>query len=80
MIKEYQSRDPLVLVHALFKSGVLGQDMAVRLLDVINGIKLNLFILDVLELVDITSIYKNKGSGQDLKITERSLSCQWSEK
>ena len=66
-LKNNQSRDPSGLVHALFKPGVLGQDLAVGLLDLINGIKSNLFIPDVLELADITSIYKNKGSRQDLK-------------
>ena len=51
----------------LFKPGVLGQDLAIGLLDLINGIKINLFVPSPMQLANITSIYKNKGSRQDLQ-------------
>ena len=45
----------------------MGQDLAAGLLDLVNGIKLNLFIPDPIQLANITTIYKNKGSRQDLQ-------------
>ena len=58
-LKSKQSIDPAGLVSELFKPGVMGQDMAVGLLDMINGIKSNLFIPEIIQLANITSIYKN---------------------
>ena len=66
-LKNNHSRDPSGLVHMLFKPGVLGQDLAIGLLDLINGIKINLFVPSPMQLANITSIYKNKGSRQDLQ-------------
>ena len=66
-LKNNQTRDPSGLVHALFKPGIMGQDLAIGLLDLLNGIKFNLFIPVLVQLANITSIFKNKGSRQDLK-------------
>ena len=41
-LKNNQSRDPSGLINELLKPGVMGQDLAKGLLDLINGIKLNL--------------------------------------
>ena len=66
-LKNNQSRDPSGIMNELLKPGVLGQDLAVGLLDLINGIKLNLYIPETIKLANITTIYKNKGCRQDLK-------------
>ena len=65
-LKNKQSRDPSGLVSELFKPGVIGPDLAVGLLDLINGIKHNLFIPENLKLANITTIYKSRGSRQEL--------------
>ena len=65
-LKNKQSRDPSGLIGKLFKPGVMGQDLAMGLLDLINGIKSNLFIPENLKLANITTIYKSRGSRQDL--------------
>ena len=61
-----QSRDPSGLVSQLFKPGVAGQDLVAGLLGLINGIKLNLFIPETIKLANITTIFKNKGSRQEM--------------
>ena len=65
-LKNNQSRDPAGLVNELFKPAVLGKDLAKGLLELINGVKFNLFIPDPIQLANITTIFKNKGSRQDL--------------
>ena len=65
--KNNQSGDPSGLISELFKPGVMGQDLAHSLLDLLNGIKAELFIPEQLKLANITTIYKNKGSRLDLK-------------
>ena len=66
-LKNVQSRDPSGLVNDLFKPDIMEQDMAVGLLDLVNGMKSELFIPEMTKLANITSIYKNKGSRQDMK-------------
>ena len=66
-LKNNQSRDPSGLIHELFKPKVIGQDLAVGLLDLLNGIKSNMEVPKNIQLANITSIYKNKGSRQELK-------------
>ena len=65
--KNNQSGDPSDLISELFKPGVMGQDLAHSLLDLLNGIKAELFIPEQLKLANITTIYNNKGSRLDLK-------------
>ena len=43
-LKNNQTRDPSGLIHTIFKPGVAGQDLLIGLLELINGIKDNLFI------------------------------------
>ena len=50
------SRDPSGLSSTLFKPGIAGQDLIAGLLDLINGIKTNLFIPDIIKLANITTI------------------------
>ena len=66
-LKINQSGDPSGIISELFKPGVLGQDLAKGLLSLLNGIKAELFIPALLQLANITTIYKNKGSRQDMK-------------
>ena len=66
-LKNKQSIDPNGLVSDLFKPGVMGHDLAVGLLDLLNGIKSNLYIPENMRLATITTIFKNnKKSRLDL--------------
>ena len=66
-LKNNQSGDPSGLISELFKPGVMGQDLAQGLLDLCNGVKAELFIPLLVRLANITTIFKNKGSRQDLQ-------------
>ena len=66
-LKHNQSRDPVGMINELFKDGVAGQDLKIGLVKLMNIIKSSFIIPDYMQLADITSIYKNKGSRQDLK-------------
>ena len=46
---------------------MIGQDLMIGLLDFVNGIKTSLFIPEMSKLANISTIYKNRGSRQDLK-------------
>ena len=65
-LKNNKTRDPSRYLNEIFKPGIIGQDLAIGLLDFVNGIKTNLYIPDMLKLANISTIYKNKGSRQDL--------------
>ena len=65
-LKNNQSRDPNGMINELFKPGVCGQDLKLGILQLMNNIKTSFTIPQFMQLADITSIYKNKGSRQDL--------------
>ena len=65
-LKINQSGDPSGIISELFKPGVLGQDLARGLVMLCNGMKTELFIPALVQLANITTIYKNKGSRLDL--------------
>ena len=66
-LKNNQSRDPIGMLNELFKKGVAGNDLRVGVLQLMNEIKSSFFIPEFMEYSDITTIYKNKGSRQDLQ-------------
>jgi hypothetical protein len=66
-LKNNKTRDPSGYLNEVFKPGVIGRDLANGLLNFINGTKSSLYIPEMLRLANISTIYKNKGSRQDLK-------------
>ena len=65
-LKVRKATDPVGLVSELFKPGVAGSDLINSTLTLCNMMKKECKIPKFVELTDITSIYKNKGSKQDL--------------
>ena len=65
-LKINQAGDPSGIISELFKPGVLGQDLARGLVKLCNGMNSELFIPALVQLANITTIYKNKGSRLDL--------------
>ena len=65
-LKVNKASDPMGLVNELFKPGVAGSDLVNSVLTLCNMIKSELRIPKFVELTNITSIYKNKGSKLDL--------------
>ena len=65
-LKTNKATDPVGLVSELFKPGVAGSDLVQSTLSLCNLIKRECQIPKFVELANITSIYKNKGSKQDL--------------
>ena len=57
-----QSGDPSGIISELFKPGVLGRDLEQGLLMMCNNMKSELYIPAIVQLANITSIFKNKGS------------------
>ena len=65
-LKVNKATDPVGLVTDLFKPGVAGSDLASSVLTLCNMIKDESKIPDFMELTNITSIYKKKGSRLEL--------------
>ena len=66
-LKRNKTRDPGGLINELFKPPVMGDDLKSAVLSLINGIKESYFIPPQLEMSNITTIYKKKGSRYDLE-------------
>ena len=64
--KNNQAGDPNGIICELFKPGVLGKDLAQGLLMLCNGMKSELYIPALVQLANITTIFKNKGSRLEL--------------
>ena len=56
----------LKFTNEIFKDGIIGENMKASLLIMMNGIKKNLFIPDVMKLANISTVPKN-GSRLELK-------------
>ena len=67
MLKVNKAADPVGLISELFKPGVAGEDLVNSMLTLCNMIKAECEIPKFVELTNITSIYKNKGSKLDLE-------------
>ena len=65
-LKANKATDPIGLVSELFKPGVAGHDVVKSVLKLSNMIKEECRIPEFMEMTNITSLYKNKGSRQDL--------------
>ena len=61
-LKRNKSRDPLGLLNDLFKPEVAGSDLKIAVLKLMNRIKAEQCFPECLELCNISSIFKNKGS------------------
>ena len=66
-LKNNQTRDPNGMINELFKSGVAGTGFKQGLVKLMNSIKSSFLIPEFMQYSDISSIFKNKGSRQDLK-------------
>ena len=65
-LKNNQTRDPHGMINELFKPGVIGQDLKCAVLDLMNGVKIEQALPIILEVSNITTLFKNKGSRLDM--------------
>ena len=68
-LKKNKSSDSLGHINELYKPDVIGSDLMLALLKLINKIKEQQIFSHALEACNITSIFKNKGKRQILIIT-----------
>ena len=66
-LKKNKSRDPHNLVNDIFRTEVIGSDLRKSLLIMFNKMKDEIKIPEILEFVNIISIYKGKGKKSELK-------------
>ena len=66
LLKKNKARDPIGWSNELFKDGVAGQQFKLSLLHLINKMKDNNEIPEFVRLADVATIYKGKGSKNDL--------------
>ena len=64
-LKSSKARDPNGMVHEIFKTGCIGEDLKLALLHLFNGIKSHQYVPTFITLSNITTIFK-KGSRFDL--------------
>ena len=67
LLKNNKSRDPSGLLNELFKSPVIGKELEMAILKLVNGIKSKYLIPSTIQMSNITTIYKSSGSRQDLE-------------
>ena len=65
-LKNNQSRDPNNMINELFKPKVAGNDLKDALVNLMNGILWSLYIPEFMQVSNITSIFKKKGSRMEL--------------
>ena len=61
-LKKNKSRDPFGYANEIFRPEVAGDDLKKAILSLMNRIKIEQLFPEVLELCDISSIYKRRGS------------------
>ena len=66
-LKKNKTRDPCGLINELFKPPVMGEDLKGALLKLVNGVKDTFIIPAQVEMANITTIFKKKGSKFDLE-------------
>ena len=66
-MKDNKSRDPNGFINELFKEGVAGKDLVKAVTTLMNKIKDETKSVPLLNLANIATIYKNKGSRLDLE-------------
>ena len=65
-LKSNKTRDPHGVINEIFKPGIIGQDLKMTMLKLINCIKIDLHTPKFLQYTNITTIWKKKGSRQVL--------------
>jgi hypothetical protein len=78
-LNKNKSRDPLGFANEIFRPDIAGQDLKIAVLKLINRIKAEQIYPEVLELCDISSIFKNKGLEMILTFTVKFFGYQFSE-
>ena len=66
-LKNNKSRDPGGLINEIFKPNVIGSNLRDGLLHLSNGIKTDLHFPPFMQLANVTTIYKKKGSRLSLE-------------
>ena len=66
-LKNNKTRDPSGLLNELFKAPVIGQDLELAILTLVNGIKSSYFIPHNVQMANITTIFKQKLSRHSLE-------------
>ena len=61
-LKTNQTRDPNGMINELFKENIMGEDLQLALLKLMNGIKATFSFPEFMQLANISTIYKNSGS------------------
>ena len=65
-LKANKTRDPHGVINELFKPGVLGEDLKLAMLQLLNCIKQEQKLPKFMQFANITTIYKRKGSRQEM--------------
>ena len=66
-LKNNKARDPIGMVKDIFKPRIIGEDLELSTLDLMNSIKSESHVPTFMRLANVSSIYKKKGSNQDLE-------------
>ena len=66
-LKKNKSRDPAELVNDIFKPNVAGNDLKSSILKLVNNVKKELNIPEIIRLANITSMWKKKGDKNNLE-------------
>ena len=71
-LKNNKAKDPLGLVNEIFKPPIAGADLIKSLTIIMNNIKKDNIIPELFRMKNISAVYKNKGSRNDL-INDRGI-------
>ena len=66
-LKSNKTRDPHGLINEIFKHGVIGEDLKLAMVNLFNDVKIHLKLPEKLQYANITTIWKKKGSRQDME-------------
>ena len=66
VLKKNKARDPNGWANELFKDGVAGKELQLSILHIFNKMKENNEIPELIRKADVCTIYKRKGSKNDL--------------
>ena len=61
-LKNNKSRDPQGFINDIFKPGVIGKNLRVGILLLVNGVKDNFYFPPFMQWANVTTIFKSKGS------------------
>ena len=65
-LKSNKSGDPLGYINEIFKFNIAGSDLRASVKNMCNSIKEKMTVPDILQIADITCLYKGKGAKNDL--------------